>query len=367
MSSLPESTEAAVNWRRVGLFLGTTFGLTYLLDLLLKLSGGLAIPSAAGFLQLQMMLPAFVAIILGMFVFKDSAFHVRRPMAGGGRDRARGFFYLYMTLTLAFAILVAASTLTRGHERLIGGMKQVILVAEVLGLLLFRVLGGRDSFARANLRGARLRDWVIYGGSIVIFLGVQAALNALFHLGETIDVRRLMPHGLPLPAPLFLVVAGVQTIVLGSLIGLPVAFGEEYGWRGFLQGHLVRLGKKRGVLIVGLIWGAWHYPMIWMGFNYPGYPVAGTLMMTLFTVLLAYVFGYALLKTGSIWLVAFMHAIVDQTTAYIVTMVEKPDNPLLSFGIGLYGLAMLAVIVLLLLRDPIWKDAPAPVPADARP
>lgn len=146
---------------------------------------------------------------------------------------------------------------------------------------------------------------------------------------------------------------------MGSLLGLVVAFGEERGWRGFLQGQLVRLGKKRGVLIVGMIWGAWHYPIIWMGYNYPGYPIAGTAMMTLLTVLLAFVFGYALLKTGSIWIVAFMHAVFDQTVAYIGAFVNKPDSPIFSFGIGLYCLAILAVIVLLLLRDPIWRNGSA--------
>ncbi len=354
MSSTFETNR--VNWRQVGLFLGLTFAFTYILDLILHLIGGLKSSSAIVFLQLQMLLPALFAIILGMFVFKDSPFYFRKPMPDGRRDRARGFFYLYMVFTLFFVGLAVFSALAPAEQYLVGMLRILPLFVVLLGLILFRVVGGREAFARANLRGGRLLDWIIYGGAIVLFLALQAALNALFNLGKPVDIARIAPPGMPVP--MLLLVTGIQTIVVGSLLGLVVAFGEEYGWRGFLQGQLVRLGKKRGILILGIIWGAWHYPMIWMGYDYPGQPVAGTLLMTLLCVLLAYVLGYAMLKTGAIWLAAFMHGVIDQTGAYVSALINTPTDPLFSFGIGLPGLAMLAVVVLLLLRDPVWKDPP---------
>jgi hypothetical protein len=39
------------------------------------------------------------------------------------------------------------------------------------------------------------------------------------------------------------------------------------------------LGKWKAYLIVGVIWGLWHAPLIAIGFNYPGMPVLGILMM----------------------------------------------------------------------------------------
>ena len=77
---------------------------------------------------------------------------------------------------------------------------------------------------------------------------------------------------------------GLQSVVLAPFIALVIVFGEEYGWRGFLQRRLIRLGKLRGVLLVGVIWGVWHAPIIAMGHNYPGYPVAGIFLMTLYTI-----------------------------------------------------------------------------------
>jgi len=46
------------------------------------------------------------------------------------------------------------------------------------------------------------------------------------------------------------------------LVLLPVVqvFGEEYGWRGYLLPKLLPLGERRASLIVGVVWGLWHFP-----------------------------------------------------------------------------------------------------------
>ena len=363
MITTPIINQPKVNWRQVGLFIGLTFGFTYALDLLLLSVGGYGSASTITFLQLQMLLPAFFAILLGMFVFTDSPFYFRNPMPDGRADRARGFFYLYMVLILFFVILSVISVLAPDQSMLLAQLRNIPMLVGLLGLILFRVFKGREAFARANLRGGRFLDWVIYGGAIVLFLTLQTGLNVLFHLGKAVDMNLLAAQlGVNMPGSTLVIVLAVQTILQGSLVGLVVVFGEEYGWRGFLQGQLIRLGKKRGVLLVGLIWSVWHYPVIWMGHNYPGQPVAGTITMTIFCVLLAFILGHAMLKTGSIWLVAFMHAITNQTASFFNALIYTVADPVYSFGLGLYGLATLAVVVVLLLRDPVWKDAPVEMP-----
>jgi len=348
-----------VNWRQVGLFIGLTFGFTFAIDLLLKLGSGYGGTSTILFLQLQMLLPAFFSIFLGMFIFTDSPFYFRNPMPDGRKDRARGFFTLYMAITVFYVILAVISIVSPDLGDLINQLRLLPLVVGLIGMVLFRVLKGRESFARANLRGGRFLDWVLYGGAIVLYIAIQTGLNALFHLGTPVDPDQLAAQmGAQIPGNVLVIIIAVQMILEGSILGLVVAFGEEYGWRGFLQSQLIRLGKKRGVLILGLIWGAWHYPVIWMGHNYPGQLVAGTVMMTIFCVLLAYVIGHAMLKTGSIWLAAFIHAIIDQTFNFFNGMVYAPKDQIFSFGIGIYGMVTLAVVVFFLLRDPIWKDAP---------
>jgi hypothetical protein len=92
-----------------------------------------------------------------------------------------------------------------------------------------------------------------------------------------------------------------------------------------------------------------------MGQNYPGYPVWGSVVMTGYTILLGFVLSYVMLKTGSIWLVAFLHAINNQALAFLTVAFYQVENPLFSFGIGVYGLLTMLPIVALLLRDKVWR------------
>ncbi|HEX9117394.1 MAG TPA: CPBP family glutamic-type intramembrane protease, partial [Anaerolineae bacterium] len=95
--------------------------------------------------------------------------------------------------------------------------------------------------------------------------------------------------------------------------------------------------------------------IILMGYNYPGHPVLGVILMTLYTMGLAVVLGYAVLRTGSVLLSAFLHAVNNQVVAFIFAIGFRPHDAAFSFGIGIYAIAMLAVAAALILRDPVWR------------
>ena len=51
----------------------------------------------------------------------------------------------------------------------------------------------------------------------------------------------------------------ISLLIVGALLLWPAVFGEEYGWRVFLQDRLLPLfGGYKGVLLLGIIWGIWH-------------------------------------------------------------------------------------------------------------
>jgi len=209
--------------------------------------------------------------------------------------------------------------------------------------------------------GGKIRDWVLYGLAFILFYTLQTGIYTFFNLGEVVDQEAAIESlGATqfggMPVYLFLLLAAVQTILIGPILGLLLGFGEEFGWRAYLQGEILSMGKKRAILLIGLIWGIWHYPVIWMGHNYPGEPVWGTFLMTVYTILLAFVLGYVMLKTGAVLLVAYLHALNNQVLSYLIALVYKPGDPVFSYGTGLFGLAALSLVVLLLFRDPVWKD-----------
>ncbi len=341
----------APNWRHVAAFLGLTFGLTWLLDLIVYLRGGLAITGIVALLQLQMLLPAFSAIVLGLFFFPESPIYHSRP-AG----RGRWFYYYFILLTLIYALGALALVLSGGDRTVTTVAANIPLLLSFVGLLLLvvlRVTAGREAMTRVWLAGGNGRYWILFGAAIVAYYILQSVLNAVFGLGGASLQLPPAPPGLS-PAMLLIVIA-VNTVLLGPILGIVITFGEEYGWRGYLQSELFKLGRVRGVLLLGVIWGIWHWPLILMGYNYPDHHLLGLVLMALYTTGLAIVLGYAVLRTQSVLLSSFLHALNNQVVAFLVAIGFKPSDTAFSFDIGVYGLVTLAIVALLILRDPIWR------------
>jgi membrane protease YdiL (CAAX protease family) len=340
----------APNWRHVGAFLGLTFGLTWLLNLAIYLRGGLKIPGIVAVLQLQMLLPAFSAIVLGLFFFPESPIY-RKKSAG----RGRWFYYYFLLLTLIYALGTLVIWLSPSQSTIVV-LASIPLLLAFLGLLILIVLrwvAGREAMARVWLAWGNWRYYLIFGLGFILYYALQAVLNAYTGLGGTNLTPPPAPPGLS--PNIFLILAGVQSVLVAPILAIVIALGEEYGWRGYLQSELFKMGRVRSVLLLGVIWGAWHWPLILMGYNYPGHPLLGLLLMALYTIGLAIVLGYAVLRSGSVLLSAYLHALNNQVVAFIAAMGFKPFDNAFSFDIGVYGIVTLAIVALLILRDPIWR------------
>jgi uncharacterized protein len=347
-------TSSKVGWSHVGRFLGLTFGLTWLADLVLYWNGGLSSPVAKIFLQFQMLLPAFSAMLLGLFFFQESPLYYR-----SNHTRSRWFVYYYLLLTLLYLIGVIVSLIQPQQTSLISS---VLLLPSVIGLILLVVLramkGGKEAFASTGLAGGKWQVWLVFGLGLILFYGLQTGLNYVFKLGAVVDLKTAFPElaVANLPAPLLTLLLAFQTMVLGPFLGLIIAFGEEYGWRGYLQSELIHLGRIRGVFLLGVIWGIWHWPVIWMGYNYPDHPVLGSIAMVVWCILLAYVLAYAVFKSQGIWSAAYLHALNNQALSFYSLFLVMPASVLYSFGIGFPSLVLGVIVVLLILRDPLWKE-----------
>jgi protein-S-isoprenylcysteine O-methyltransferase Ste14/membrane protease YdiL (CAAX protease family) len=339
------------NWRRVGLFVGATFALTWLLELGIYLTGGLSSSSQNQAIlllfQIQMLIPAATAIALGFF-FRGS------PQRAS-RGQARRFFLFFLAYFVAWLALGVVALATRGQiPSWLPICQLVLLVIGLPALLILRFAGGRSAFAQAGLKLGSPWIWLLGGTGLFLYRVVQAWFNTALGLGQSGQIAQQAAQA-GQPVAVYVAVMVLEAMVLGPILGLVITFGEEYGWRGLLQGELVKLGRVRGVLLVGLIWGVWHAPVVVMGGNYPGYPAFGPFVMISSSVVMGFFLGYAVLKTGSIWVAALLHAVNNQTDILLSTLGCTPNDPVFSFGFGLYALVIGAVIVLLILRDPVWR------------
>jgi uncharacterized protein len=345
-------TPSRVNWPHVAWFLGLTFGLSWLADLVLYLNGGLASPITALLLQFQMLLPAFSAMVLGAFFFKESPIYYQSK-----RTASRWFVYFYVLLTFLYLIGCIAALIQPEQTLTISSL---LLIPNLIGLILLVVLrwkGGTETFASAGLAGGNARVWLVYGLGLVAFYGLQTFLNYIFKLGQVVDLKVAFPQlaAANLPTLGLMLIMALNTVIIGPFLGLIIAFGEEYGWRGYLQTELTRLGRIRGVFLLGVIWGIWHWPVIWMGYNYPGQPILGSIAMVFVCIILAYFFAYAVFKSNGIWTAAYLHALNNQALNFFVMTMVMPTSMLFSFGMGIPSLVLGAIVVLLILRDPVWK------------
>ena len=136
-------------------------------------------------------------------------------------------------------------------------------------------------------------------------------------------------------------IALLQGLIAGITINAVAGFGEELGWRGLLQRELGYLGFWRSSALIGLIWGVWHAPIIIQGYNYPQHPLAGVLMMTIFTLLLSPIFSYVRLKAKSVIAAAIIHGSLNGTVGLAI-MVIKGGNDLTVGVTGLAGFIVLA-------------------------
>ncbi len=346
-------------------FLGLTFGLTYLIDLAVYLLGGLRTPGGGTAATLAAMMPAFSAILLGLFFFPESPIYYKRP-AG----RGRWFYYFFLLYTLIAAIGVVCAWLDPSDAM----MKTVALVTQLpyfVGLFLVVVLrftAGRQGMARVWLSWGNGRYWLLFGLGVAVFYILATGLNALFGLGPSEMGLRSAPQGFN-PTLYTILISGGTALFASVVMSFPI-FGEEYGWRGYLQNELFKLGRVRGVLLLGAIWGAWHWPLILMGFNYPGHPLLGLLLMVLYCTAEGIVLSYAVLKSGSVLLAAFLHAVDNVMPNTLVGMGFMPFDRVFNFYNGIPMIAMMTVIAFFILRDPIWREKggnlaqPAPTPID---
>jgi membrane protease YdiL (CAAX protease family) len=140
------------------------------------------------------------------------------------------------------------------------------------------------------------------------------------------------------------------------VIALPVTlftFGEEYGWRGYLLPRLLPLGEIRASVLLGVIWGVWHLPLLLAGLNYPGVNVwLAIIIFTFVTVALSFTYTwFYVASSGSVLVAAVYHASTNQfSDTFWVPPLLSGANPLAPSLVGAVLIMALVVAVYRLFR-----------------
>lgn len=145
------------------------------------------------------------------------------------------------------------------------------------------------------------------------------------------------------PPVVFLLIQIINSLIAGYTINAIFAFGEELGWRGYLLKELNHKKLLPVSLIIGTVWGLWHFPLILIGHNYPKHPVAGTGMMVIFCILLTPIMIYIVIKSKSVITAALFHGTLNASAGIHFLFLVGGDD--LTNGItGLAGFLALLLM-----------------------
>lgn len=228
----------------------------------------------------------------------------------------------------------------------------------------------REGFADAGL-GLHLKRLPYYLFGWVLPLLVVAAIvgeamllgiaDPDFALARTAEARAaahaLSAHG----DPLLLLVAQVMA---NALLFTPVLWGEEFGWRSYLQQRLFGGRFLPAAVGTGMIWGVWHWPLTLRGYNFPDQPLVGSLMFPVFCVLVSIIFGWIRERSGSIWASSLAHSATNVVGGSLLALLFSGAASMMVVGYaGLLAIPPLALVCLLVLmarRGASSKPATAP-------
>ncbi len=167
------------------------------------------------------------------------------------------------------------------------------------------------------------------GGVTTTATGMRANLAILLDPKTAAEVQ--------LPSFFVVVLLGLMGgIIAGFTLNGVLAFGEEYGWRGFLWERLDGRGPVGTIGIVGVLWGLWHAPVILLvGHNYPDDRLVGVLWMVLFSVAMSWPMHELRRQSGSPIAPAALHGALN-AVAGIVLIVCGGDR-LVAPPLGILG------------------------------
>lgn len=185
------------------------------------------------------------------------------------------------------------------------------------------------------------------GLGIALLLGVQQWKAPVYLLAFHLSL------------PIFLV-SCLSALTLGVLITMVFTFGEELGWRGYLLPRLAPSGGTTAAIIVGIIWGLWHAPLILVyGYEYNDpHSLLAVCMFVVFTIPLSIILAWLRFRSRSIWPAMLAHAVVNQAASLALISFVTLGNPYLGAPIGLIGLLPFAAFAIWLIVTGRLKEEP---------
>jgi membrane protease YdiL (CAAX protease family) len=254
-------------------------------------------------------------------------------------NKAAIFGVLVLCMSVGTALLIRFLGLSPGP-----GMWTLWSFTPTVATLIMLLVVTRDGYSKEGWKSLGLHRlglsvwWIAFGGTLLITVAASAIVWA------TPLASFVVPEGGIIdPIIQFLIFVGLFTVWFG--------LGEEIGMRGYLQTRLMSLGRRRALLLVGLLWATWHMPLIFLApaIDFP----TGNLFLffPLFygtIVAASFFYGYLRIYTGSIWPASIAHAVHNAAWNILGSFTLITASPVLVnvYLVGDFGLLILIGVVI---------------------
>lgn len=247
---------------------------------------------------------------------------------------------VFLGLTFAFSsvfytLIIGAGTLAGPSELYVLGLMWSPGIAGLITTAAFqrnlRGVGWRLGHPRYLLAAYALP--LLYAGSAYMLIWLSG-------LGAFSTER--------VPAGTSLLGFVAQSAVVGVLLSLISATGEEIGWRGVLVPQLAKLTSFRATaLLSGAVWALWHVPLVLFADYNNGTPIwFGLPCFAVLVVGISFVFAWLRLRSGSVWPAALLHASHNLFVQGVFDPLTR-DTGHTAYVSGEFGLALALAAVLL--------------------
>ena len=261
---------------------------------------------------------------------------IRVPERAPGESRKR--IVTFLVLTFALSAVMQALIIGMGRAPLLDfgimwspGIAALITTYAFQGN--FRDMGWRLGKPRYLLLGYGLplvEAALVYG--VVWLVGLGAFHGDGLGAGQALELLTL----------------------LFVLEAVPLALGEELGWRGLLVPELSRLTSfTNTALISGVIWAVWHWPLVLSGEYSSAAP--WWLALSCFTVsdiLASFAVAWLRLRSGSLWPAVLAHASFNLYAQGIFGPLTG-DTGITEYVVGEFGVA--SVLTGIVIAYVFWR------------
>lgn len=243
----------------------------------------------------QMYYPAAGVMLAALITRKDDSLLPRR------------FFTAFIILTLALIIAALGSVLAPATFWAM--LNQCLMIG---GSLILWILYFAEGSARRKAYGMAGGKWIM------------TLLLTLLYLALYL-IRAAVSYGVEGQLSYFINIFKDPTawIVMASLIpsfflSFSAFFGEEYGWRYYLQPLLQKkFGLRKGVILLGIIWGLWHLPINFFYYTSPSMGIISVISQIITCITLGVFFAFAYMMTDNIWVAVILHYINNNMVVVI--------------------------------------------------